>query len=39
MPWNHNANALEDHSFSRGDFGVGVGGQGGPNEAYIRTPQ
>ncbi len=26
-------------AFSRGDFGVGVGGQGGPNEAYIRTPQ
>ncbi len=25
-------------AFSRGDFGVGVGGQGGPTEAYIRTP-
>ena len=24
---------------SRSDLGVGVGGQGVPNEAYIRTPQ
>ena len=36
---NHNANTPADHSFSRGEFCVGVGGQGDPTEAYIRTPR
>ncbi len=31
-------NALARSLFSRSDFGVGVGGQGGPIEAYTRTP-
>ncbi len=30
--------ALARSLFSRGDFGAGVGGQGGPIEAYTRTP-
>ena len=36
---NQNAKCLSDHRFSRSDFGVGVGGQGDPTEAYTRTPQ
>ena len=38
IPTHPPSSALEDHRFSRGDFGVGVGGQGDPIEAYTRTP-